>query len=293
MNKGISEEIYYLDVILVELVMNNIVSTNKKAIEYYRNIAPVMKKFCHPLEHIGIELFIYFKVYLDGSYILLTNDFKLTKEYCSRIVDDNLQSYVQLSLARKNKNNIILWPNYPMTAGMEIFYDKNYWHGLTFDRFNADNIECCSFLAHRGNYQIGELFFKKTNFLEKFSNEFKQKNSYIISRGELCKAQYKNGYNFDLAEKKHENLLNLDEFLKDSGIDIYSLYVNGKCIHFSLKEFETLKWLNQGFSVKGIAKKMNNISPKTVETYLKRIRYKTDTHHKEGLINIYRKNFDE
>ncbi len=73
----------------------NIVSVNKSAMEYYKTIDSRINEYCKPFnEYLGISLFIYFKAYYDGSYILLTNDQNISQEYCSNIIEENVQSYI-------------------------------------------------------------------------------------------------------------------------------------------------------------------------------------------------------
>lgn len=46
---------------------------NKDALDYYNSFSQDVKEFCSPLDrYFGISLFVYFKVYKNGQYTLIT-----------------------------------------------------------------------------------------------------------------------------------------------------------------------------------------------------------------------------
>lgn len=54
------------------------------------------------------------------------------------------------------------------------------------------------------------------------------------------------------------------------------------------REFECMFWLSNGLTAKEIAREMD-ISSRTVESYMKKIRLKTNLHRRSHIISFYRK----
>jgi DNA-binding CsgD family transcriptional regulator len=197
-----------------------------------------------------------------------------------------MQDYISLLLENGNKNQLALWPTYATTPGTKIFFDKNYWHGLTQAKINEDNIECSSFLGYKDNHQLGNIYIKHHNILEKVSNHFKEDFKDIIDQSEQYKATFENGYNFELPKNKIETIFNPEEFLQAVGIYNNIIKINEKNIHLSQRELQCLKLISAGLSIKDTAKELL-LSPRTVETNLNRIKDKTGVSYKSELIKIY------
>ena len=63
---------------------------------------------------------------------------------------------------------------------------------------------------------------------------------------------------------------------------------NQKDLTVTKRELECLFWLSNGLTAKEIAREMH-ISSRTVESYMKKIRYKTNLHRRSHIIAFYRK----
>jgi DNA-binding CsgD family transcriptional regulator len=63
----------------------------------------------------------------------------------------------------------------------------------------------------------------------------------------------------------------------------FSVELNGQSVLITLREKETLQWIVNGLTVPQAAKKMN-LSPRTVEFYVKTLRYKFQCMSKRLLI---------
>lgn len=261
---------------------------NKEAIEYYNNVYPQIKNFCSPLkDYLGISLFIYFRIYYDSSYVIFTNDLQTTIDYCTKINNDKMHSYFKSYLEKEIVGASILWPNtIPTTEGMNIFFEKGHWHGITLPVFNENYIECCSFLGEVNNPNISDFFLRYGCILEKFSSHFKAKLSKIIEEGLLYKAKYNNGYNFYLPDYKLNKLPDVKGFLDAVGISPESLIINGNVINFTEREKQCLELMSQGHSIKGIGRKLS-LSPRTIESHIYNVKQKTGYHYKYDLIQIY------
>ena len=79
----------------------------------------------------------------------------------------------------------------------------------------------------------------------------------------------------------------MNAFLKFSGIDKCNVKIKDRLIHFTPREIQCLKLIDQGHSVKGISKELL-LSPRTVEVYLNNIKQKSGYSYKYDLIKMYR-----
>lgn len=258
---------------------------NKQSIEYYQSISSAIEDYCKPLkEYLGISLFIYFKVYhKDSSYIMLTNDIEATKEYCTKVNSDVI--YFQSHLKTNTKSELIFWPEKPINLGMQVFYDKGYWHGLAVTKREIDSTETVCFVSERSNHRISEFFIKHSRLLEKFTEHFKISFADILCKAMQCRAVYKDGFDFFFPKNDHLPNYDLHAFLKYTGID-KNININGKIIHITDKEKQCLELMGQGYSIKTIARKLL-LSPRTVETHMNHIKHKTGLYFKHDLLNIF------
>lgn len=258
---------------------------NKEAIEYFSNYFPSVKSFCNPLNnHLGISLFIYFKIYHDSTYITLSNDINLTQEYCMNVKKDNI--YFQRYLENNSKNRIILWPKEPNNVGTQLIFNRNYWNGISILRINDDNIEGSSFSSHVNNPRVIEFFLQYSKILEKFSEYFKFTFAEAISKCNQHKARFTEGFDFYLPQCEEKQLPDIKGFLETTGIGGEEVTINGKTIGLTLRECQCLDLMNQGYTLKEIGKELL-LSHRTIETYINNIKNKTGLYFKSDLFQLY------
>jgi DNA-binding CsgD family transcriptional regulator len=264
---------------------------NKQAIEYQQSVSSRIVDFCNPLnDYLGISLFVYYKVYKDGSYVALSNNKELTKRYISSINHDAIffQNYLKNN---SNKKMILACLENPISAGMQIYHDNDYIYGLSvITEHNEDAIEICCFIANKNNSQINEFYFRHPSILEKFSESFKINFADELTKAELCKAVYKNGFDFYLPEYQETSIPDIQAFLKAIGANSNSLNINGQIIQLTKREMQCLELVDKGYSAKIIGKELL-LSPKTIENHINNIRQKTGVNHKHDLVKFYRQLF--
>ncbi len=261
---------------------------NREAIEYYKSISTIMENFCRPLnDYLGVSLFIYFKAFGDGSYVILTNDIEASKEYCTKMNTDNLSTYFENYIGIKSSRKIFLWPTTPTDPGTTIFYNRDYWHGLCIVNLNENFMEGYTFLGYKDTPQVRQLFFKNSIILEKFIEHFKVSFTDILSKSEQCKAKFKSNYNFYLPQYQVQNIPNIDSFIEATDMNKGILDTKGNFIYLTPKEKQCLALINKGYSLKGIGKELL-LSPRTIEVHLNNVKNKTGYHTKNNLIRVYR-----
>lgn len=256
---------------------------NKESVEYYKSIYNRINKFCNPLnDYFNIPLFIYFRIFSDSSYILLTNNMEATEEYCLDARYDSIYLHNYL----ENKQKLILWPETPCSFGTNLISRLGYGNGLIIVTEETSNsIECCCFISNKNNFQINEFLIKHNDILQKFSNHFKQYNSDIIATSNLCKAKYKDGYGFHLSNK-NENIIDIKSFFSKTGIEGTAVEINGKLIYLTNIEVQCLKLIAQNLSLKEISRKLL-LNRNKLEIYIDSIKEKTGFSHRNSLTEIY------
>ncbi len=105
---------------------------NKQAIAYQQSVSSQIVAFCKPLnDYLGVPFFMYYKIYKeDKSYTLLSNNMDANREYYLKIHTDKFYCQGYLESDAKNKN-FLIWPDKPMSLGMQLYFDRGYWNGIT------------------------------------------------------------------------------------------------------------------------------------------------------------------
>jgi DNA-binding CsgD family transcriptional regulator len=266
-------------------------SINKQAIEYQQSISSQIVDFCKPLnDYLGISLFVYYKVYKDGSYISLSNDEKVTKRYISSINHDAIffQNYLKNN---SNKKIILVCLENPINQGMQLYHDNDYIYGLSIvTEENETYIEICCFIANKNNSQIKEFYIKHYQVLERFSKSFKETFSDKLIRAESYKAKYKNGFDFYLPEYQETSIYDIKAFLEAIGANSNLLNIDGQIIKLTKREMQCLELVDKGCSAKIIGRELL-LSPKTIENHINNIRQKTGVYNRHDLVKLYRELF--
>ena len=265
--------------------------SNKQAIEYQQSVSQRMVDFCKPLnDYFGILLFTYFKVYPeDSSYITFSNDFESTKEYCTQVHNDTM--YFQQYLENDNESKVILWPSAPCNLATNLLFKRGYCNGVNIvTQWNDNVMEGCDFVAHKDNHRIYEFYVKHHNILKKFIEQFKITFADVITKAEICKAKYKNGFDSYLPDYQETSIPDIQAFLQTIGANSNNLNIDGQIIPLTKREMQCLELVDKGHSAKLIGRKLL-LSPKTIENHINNIKQKTGVYYKHDLVRFYRQLF--
>lgn len=184
----------------------------------------------------------------------------------------------------QSKYKFILWPDAPSNVGMHVYFNQNYWYGITIQ---TEPTEFFAFLSSKNNPKTREFFVKNANLFEMFIAEFKAKfNDSIIKESLLYKAKYRDGCDLILPEQKIQESIDRQGFLSSIRSNGYHIDINGKFIRLTEREFECLELLSKGHTIKGIGNHLL-ISPRTAENHINNIKHKTGYHCKDHLVTIY------
>lgn len=139
------------------------------------------------------------------------------------------------------------------------------------------------------NKEENGFYLRNTDVLTKFILYFKQYSSSFLDHfNKKDFAIFNKGFDFSTAEFLPEEYYAVSHFLQD--LSHKALNINGSFIKFSSREIECLNNLCFGKTSKEIAKTLN-ISPRTVESHINKIKLKTGYYSKSDLIKLFQDSF--
>lgn len=235
------------------------VAIDHPTLELKPKIQTVCKDF---LNTFGFSYFQYLRCYADGSVGLLTNDTNLF-EYIQTVEN----SPVVASSFKNEHVNFhsywFLWDEELPEAPVEIAREKfNIRNGITLVRRSKDYYDMIAVALPKEQPNPGSFYLNKLKGIEQFVHEFDKDNRALI----------------DIMDKNPIALPQpyRDPNYKDICLTNGRVKVTGKLgiTHITTQELACLRLLSQRASYKKIAQILE-ISPRTVESYLLRIKQRT------------------
>lgn len=240
--------------------------------------------------------FGYMKIFKDSSYYAIQDDLDCLAKFvthtekssifCERNVTSSFDGDIY---------NFTLWPNIPNSSAMKIYHEHKIWNGITVSKILNDYVELYWFTGEITRSNWHKFFIRNKLLLVRFIEHFDQYKEILhIDETKIKQGLFKFSKGFDI------NLLQ-SEYLKEESAVIKKLITTlelspilldniRKEVNLSKREIEVLAILCHGYTMKLAAQKLN-LSIKTIESYLDRIKYKTGLHFKTDLIKFYEKHF--
>lgn len=231
---------------------------------FFLTSAPEIKAITKPLLSLGITYFGYSRYYNNGGRLWLCNtpenleNYYSTKQYRIGNTECHPSTY---------QPQIALWSTLPNQLVFESSRQLGVDHGIFIIDPQEDYCEFFSFASTPDNYKIINTYLTHIDFLKKFSHYFKETAKDIINIGEDNK----------LFLPYHSNALpqiNTSPLLTETAVLPTKL---------TNRQLACAKQLVKGYTVKEIAAQQN-LSPRTVETYLNNIKTKLFCRNKTELI---------
>jgi DNA-binding CsgD family transcriptional regulator len=233
----------------------------------------------------GITHFTYVKIYNDGSRCSLSTNAEWTESFFKN------KFYMLASHEtdiNKFKSGYLLWLAANETDQKVISFSREFHNidnGITIIERQASSCDFYHFGSTRDNYKIINFYINNIDLLNKFILYFKDKASKLITEAKNNKIILpdikKPFYNKVLSKFKDENSANFLEMCKINRIFFED---NGLLQYLTKREFDCLLDLIQGKTAKEIARKLN-ISSKTVEYYLGKVKIKLGCYTRAQLIH--------
>lgn len=224
-------------------------------------------------EQHGFNYFQYLRCYKDGSFSLLTNETGLL-EYFSQVTSSPVIFSSYTEDHEKLYSYWFLWdeelPDYPVSLAREKY---NLHHGLTLVRRSRNYYDMIAVALSEEKSNVASFYLTKRPAIEQFINIF-DKNNY------------------DLINYINKNLCVLPKPYRDINYQNICLpkgriEVSGRSgtFYITAKEVACLRLLLQGATDKQIAQILH-VSPRTVETYIARIKHKTGAVYRSDLDDL-------
>lgn len=228
-----------------------------------------------PLNILHVDFFSYTRFYFDGTSIsLLTHtnwyNFFLKQEVPGSVNVFNL------------KTGCYLWSElFPEEAVIDAKNNFNIDNGIQFTYREKDYVEVFSFGSEPSNHKAMGYFIANIDLLEKFNKYFKKRAVNLIDKAVKSKIiipEIMRGYQ----EINAGFTLGLDERRKFLNLIGYDDIIH----NLSNREYECLQHISRGMTNKEVARLLR-ISPRTVETYINKMKDKFDCISKSQLAEIY------
>jgi DNA-binding CsgD family transcriptional regulator len=243
-----------------------------------------MRKLTAPLKEYGIDRINFSRTYFTGEYFYFSPSLDLIRTMVSSVF-----SPVQtLADSARNGDFYKVWPPPGGDTVFDKLNDMGISHGVNFFKINTGehpSIDNWSFSSSPEKTQIINFYLNNLDFLNRYVSYCSYHIDLIIKKSSVKeKFIYPDGigelFNFTELKEKRDNLL--------SSLRV-PIVIGDKLVMLSNQEEEVLKSLSEGYGCKEVASKLG-ISPRTVETYLEKIRLKTGCLSKSQAVTLYIKN---
>lgn len=206
------------------------------------------------LDSFGFNYFQYLRCYADGSIGLLTNHTGLLENF-----DSFENSPVIFSSYDDAPSYWFLWdeslPEFPVQMAREQF---NFRHGLTYVRRSKNYYDMIAVAVANEQNHPGGFYLNKQSAILQFIRDFDKENKDLLTLMEQ---------NPIALSEPHRDVNYKNLCLATGRIPLGDTYITAQ-------ELACLRSLLQGDSHKQIAAELS-ISPRTVETYVKRMKMRT------------------
>jgi DNA-binding CsgD family transcriptional regulator len=220
-------------------------------------------------DHFGINSFVYFKNFNDGSEIRLTNQPEWIQYYYE-------QGLYKLSYCEGRPSDFVkarlIWAGITVANPvLEKARQFNIDHGMTFVEPCADGCEFFFIGTALGRADVMSKYLSNIDLLERFLDYFRVKAKPLIDEASKHKIIIPGKFEA-VSQTFCLQDLNRTDFLNAISP-----------VEFSARELECMRLLAKGYTQKMIAKELG-ISPRTVETYLNHVKEKTGSYSKGDLV---------
>ena len=263
---------------------------NEQLTKVYQNaksFKTVLFDLSTPLrDNYSCDLLAYFRIYPNNTMLFLTpND-----RWCDYTFNNQnwLPNHAidHVKKAYENGTYYFIWPLKPDIKENIHFalHAHGIWNGLTFVKKYYECIELFCFTSPSMSDEILDLYLNGKDVFERFSLHFREKAAEIIQ-----KYSFNNGLliptNIDFTSELEKNII-FNKYLNQTPVVKNYLRINNQDIALSKQEYNCLTFLSHGKSIKEIAR-IYNISSRTVESYINRIKDKTFLTSTNQLISLF------
>ncbi len=231
------------------------------------HLSTALKEATKPfLASIGCHFFQYLKVFKDGSFTFVTTE-PTWDEFTTHLIQSTdkpaVYSHINGHTLDKNKFTFLWDPNLPKEP-VSLAREFNIANGMTFVERHANYYYMFAFATPTTHAGAIDNYFNSLNAMHDFLQKFQQQQKRLIQ---------------DIDQHRFR----VPKARQDSHLD--KMLLNEKAYHLTAQETACIRGLAKGQTYKEIARALG-ISPRTVETYLQRVRLRYHLQHKQELIAL-------
>jgi DNA-binding CsgD family transcriptional regulator len=252
-----------------------------------------IKNICSPFmaTHQRLAFLDYMRLYKDGSCSPLSINAAATKYF----FENDHTSFKYITLNPKAKNNVRVI-NSALCADEYMSNMKNFFrldNILVITEKHFDYLDLFAIGGHAEDNDILNYYLEILSTLESFAKDFLVKTKKIIEEAQKNRLipieEVRNIYK-GLFVKNHHNDTNQKQIDQKKILSVcaqprFLEMAADNHILLSSREHECLSYLRRGYTMKAAAQQME-ISPRTVETHFKKIKYKLKCYSKNQVLKL-------
>lgn len=271
----------------------------RDSLNLLKNDLELFKNIISPLKTAFNFSFGYMKVYPGGYYVMIEDDIDLLHEFILNTTSSSVFCKHDIPHCNDDGYVFTLWPSFPTSDAMKIYFRNNAWNGMTISRESksADKdqkyIELWWFVADKNDCNASDFFIRNKSVLLQFVHYFNLHKHHIAILSETRYEKtfrFKEGFDYSIIQSQYEHESSLIKAFREE-LKAHSLTfnINGLMAKLSPKEIEILYLLHSGHTAKNIAQK-RELSSKTIQHRIETIKLKLGLHYKAELIGFYEEN---
>lgn len=251
-----------------------------------------IQKICEPLFlNFPISNFFYAKYFLDGRYFIVGTNYKAIEIYLNHNAScpDQffLQEFVDIPYLCKHK---FIWPSASqnLPPGVISLRKLNILNGFNLSINKGNYLETYIFSSHIETPKAHEFYLNHSLALERFVDFFQEQGKILINEKLIKNLPLSELYKKKIKEINLKSYIpkNINCFMEQTKLSKYLIYVEGNEIKLSNREFDCLKYVSRGKSIKETAHLLS-LSHHTVEAYLQQIKLKLGVSSKSKVIELF------
>jgi DNA-binding CsgD family transcriptional regulator len=272
-------------------LMPSLSKLNASAYEYQCAVSDQFRKICQPIFDLGIKYFSYYRIFNDGTYLALQNHEEYTKQYFSNILNNGVIFTNQLDFAPSLESYHFFLPSDLTMFSkakdpiMFLLYEFDIWNQISFYKHKGNNsVECYNFAMTKADIHAFQFYKEYFPLLEHFILYFQERAKELINCNDKRRlAYFQQEFDFSQNCPQDFNARKIEQFLQATRLKHLKIHGKHEDINLAPREIDCLHYLALGKSVKEIGRILE-ISPRTVEFYLRNAKQRTGYHTKTELI---------
>ena len=256
-----------------------------RSLEYNKQINPELQDIIEPLRAFGITTFAHSKYFDDGKAFRISSELEWSQQYYNLGFHNHPDGYEKSIRQHSSPLSLdfCLWRGEPTTEIYEALKSHNIWNGLTLCENGEGSISGWSFGTTAENESVLDFCLENIYLLKHFVLYMKSQHPNLLAPSDgSC------FYTFAEPKELEESQVPeaaIQHFFEQTSIDKYCIDAEEK--HFLTKrEFDCLYELSLGKSAKQIAQALD-ISPRTVEGYLEKMKMRFNLSTKNQLAEMF------